>query len=103
MSPLKHYPRIMPLTLCCLLWAHPGQEAALITYENRVLALLPEHSAKLISRVRSDGEDGHPLEVQLFEFPSRASLDSYLADERRAALAADRDAAIARTELINVS
>ena len=93
----------MPLTLCCLLWAHPGQEATLIAYEDRVLALLPDHSAKLLSRVRSDGADGNPLEVQLFEFPSQSSLDGYLADERRTALAADRDAAIERTELIPVS
>jgi hypothetical protein len=93
----------MPLTLCCLLWAHPGQEAALVAYEDRVLALLPDHSATLLSRVRSDGADGHPLEVQLFEFPSQSSLDGYLADERRTALSGDRDVAIARTELINVS
>ena len=93
----------MSLTLCCLLWAYPGQDSALIDYEDRVLALLSDHSATLLSRVRSDGRDGHPLEVQLFDFPSQASLDSYLADQRRTALAADRDAAIARTELISVS
>ncbi|HEY5231615.1 MAG TPA: hypothetical protein VIJ11_12095 [Galbitalea sp.] len=93
----------MSLTLCCLLWAYPEQDSALIDYEDRVLALLSDHSATLLSRVRSDGADGHPLEVQLFDFPSQASLDSYLADHRRTALAADRDAAIARTELISVS
>jgi hypothetical protein len=53
--------------------------------------------------VRSDGADGHPLEVQLFEFPSRESLDAYLADPRRASLASDRDAAVAKTELMNVT
>jgi hypothetical protein len=93
----------MSLTLCCLLWAHPGKEAALALYEDRVLALLPDHNATLVSRVRSDGEDGHPLEVQLFEFPSQQSLDAYLADPRRTALSAERDAAVAKTELMNVS
>ena len=93
----------MSLNLCCLLWAHPGREAALVEYEDRVLALLPDHGATLVSRVRSDGADGHPLEVQLFEFPSQDSLDAYLADPRRTALAADRDAAIAKNELIPVS
>ena len=93
----------MSLTLCCLLWAHPGQESALVDYEDGVLALLPDHGATLVSRVRSDGADGHPLEVQLFKFPSQASLDAYLADPRRTALSANRDGAIARTELINVT
>jgi hypothetical protein len=93
----------MSLNLCCLLWAYPGQEAALADYEDRVLALLPEHGATLVSRVRSDGTSGHPLEVQLFEFPSQASLDAYLADPRRAALSAARDAAVARTELMDVT
>jgi uncharacterized protein (DUF1330 family) len=92
----------MPLTLCCLLWAHPGQESALVEYEDRVLALIPDHGARVLSRVRSDGADGHPLEVQVFTFPSQQSLDSYLDDERRTALAADRDAAVARTELFRV-
>ena len=93
----------MSLTLCCLLWATPGQESALTGYEDRVLAFLPDHGATLVSRVRSDGTSGHPLEVQLFEFPSQASLDSYLSDPRRAALSGDRDAAIARTELMDVT
>jgi uncharacterized protein (DUF1330 family) len=92
----------MSLTLCCLLWAHPGHESGLIAYEDRVLALLPDHGATLASRVRSDGADGHPLEVQLFEFPSQQSLDAYLADPRRAALAGDRDESVARTELMAV-
>jgi uncharacterized protein (DUF1330 family) len=92
----------MSLTLCCLLWAHPGKEHALSLYEDRVLTLLPDHGATLVSRVRSDGADGHPLEVQVFEFPSQRSLDAYVEDPRRTALAAERDAAVARTELMNV-
>jgi hypothetical protein len=93
----------MTLTLCCLLWARTGQESALVDYEDRVLALLPDHGATLVNRLRSDGTDGHPLEVQLFEFPTKDSLDAYLADPRRTALSADRDAAVARTELMNVT
>jgi hypothetical protein len=93
----------MSLRLCCLLWAHPGSEDALVQYEDTVLALLPVHGATLISRVRSDGADGHPLEIQLFDFPTQESLDAYLADPRRTALLGERDAAIARTELIPVS
>ena len=92
----------MSLTLCCLLWALDGREAALAQYEDRVLALLPDHGATLLSRVRSDGANGHPLEIQLFEFPSQQSLDDYLGDPRRTALAEERDEAVARTELMRV-
>jgi len=90
------------LTLCVLLWAHPGQEGALTEYEDEVLALLPDHSARLLARVRSL-EPGHADEVQLYEFPGQSELDAYLADPRRTALTARRDAAIARTELFPVA
>jgi uncharacterized protein (DUF1330 family) len=92
----------MLLTLCCLLWAHPGRESDVVEFEDRVLAFLPDHGARLVSRVRSDGSVGHPLEVQLFEFPSQESLNAYLADPRRIALSAERDSAVAKTELMTV-
>jgi uncharacterized protein (DUF1330 family) len=90
------------IILNCMLWAHPGREAELVAYEDAVLDLLGDHGARLLSRVRSDGADGHPLEVQLFEFPTQDALDAYLADPRRVALAPQRDAAVARTELMPV-
>jgi hypothetical protein len=40
--------------------------------------------------------------VQLLESASQAALDAYTNDPRRTALAADRDAAIARTQIIPV-
>lgn len=92
----------MAITLSCFLWAHPGREDDLVAYEDAVLTLLADHDATLLSRVRSDGADGHPLEVQLFSFPSELALERYLADPHRTALAADRDAAVARTELMRV-
>jgi uncharacterized protein (DUF1330 family) len=85
-----------PVTLCVLLWAHPGAEQALGAYEDRVLALLPDHGARVLDR-------GSPTEVQLLEFPSSAAVDAYMQDPRRTALAADRDAAIARTESLPLS
>jgi uncharacterized protein (DUF1330 family) len=85
-----------PVTHCVLLWARPGQENALTSYEDRVLALLPEHGARVLDRAA-------PTEVQLLEFPSAAALDAFMKDPRRTALAADRDAAIARTEIYPLS
>lgn len=38
--------------LCCLLWAHPGQADAMAAYEDRVLALFPDHGIELLERDR---------------------------------------------------
>ena len=91
-----------PLTLCVLLWAHPGAEETLTSYEDQVLALVPDHGGRVIQRARSSGAGGYPLEVHLLEFPSPQALDAYVADSRRQALAGDRDRAIAKTEVIEV-
>jgi len=91
-----------PLTLCVLLWAHPGAEEALTAYEDQVLALVPGHGGRVIQRARSSGAGGHPLEIVFLEFPSPRALDAYVAGSRRQALARDRDRAIARTEVIEV-
>lgn len=90
------------ITLCVLLWPMPGAKDALAAYEDQVLRLVPEHGGAVVRRARSSGEAGQPLEIQFLEFPSPEALESYLADERRTALAAVRDRAIARTEVINV-
>ncbi|MEV1328465.1 DUF1330 domain-containing protein [Micromonospora costi] len=88
--------------LCCLLWARPGRADALHAYEDRVLPWIAEHGGEVVHRALADGADGHPHEVQLFRFPDQAALDAYLRDPRRAALTAERDAAIARTDLFPV-
>ena len=92
-----------PVELCVLLWAHPGHDAELEAYEDRVLALVPGHGGTVLQRARSTGEPGHPLEMQFYSFPSEAALQAYLADDRRVALAAERDRVIAKTELIRVT
>jgi len=91
-----------PLTLCVLLWAHPGAEEALTAYEDQVLALIPDHGGTVLWRARGNGTGGQPLETHLLEFPSPQALGAYVADSRRRALAGDRDRAIARTEVIEV-
>ncbi|RYJ07558.1 MAG: DUF1330 domain-containing protein [Actinomycetales bacterium] len=73
-------------------------------YEDAVLALVPEHGGTVLQRVLSTDEDGSgtPDEVQLFRFPDRAALDGFMADPRRLALAPQRDASVARTQLFAV-
>ncbi|HEY3759240.1 MAG TPA: hypothetical protein VGL37_05725 [Solirubrobacteraceae bacterium] len=88
--------------LCVLLWANPDAEVALVDYEDRVLELMADHGARVLQRARTDGANGAPLEIQILEYPSQAALDGYLEDERRAALADEREAAIARTEILPV-
>ncbi|MFG2791720.1 hypothetical protein [Streptomyces sp. NPDC048419] len=92
----------MTVQLCVLLWSRPGAAKALAAYEDRVLALLGEHDGRLVQRARADGADGRPDEIQLIEFASQAGYDGYMADARRTALAAERDAAVARTDLYPV-
>lgn len=93
----------MPVTLCVLLWARPGADDALIAYEDRVLGLLPDYHGRVLQRVRSNGTDDQPLEIQILEFASSEALNGYMSDERRTALADERDRAIARTEVIEVT
>jgi hypothetical protein len=88
--------------LCVLLWSKPGTEEALGAYEDTVLGLMGDHGARVLQRMRTDGADGAPLEIQVLEFPSQAALDGYMQDKRRTALAGERDAAIARTDVLAV-
>ena len=91
----------MSLTLCVLLWARPGAEDGLIAYEDQVLRIAAEHRGRVLQRARSSG-DGQPLEIQTLEFPSAQALDDFMTDDRRQALAGERDLVISRTEIIEV-
>lgn len=97
---MSHSPK-PPILLCCLLWAHDGAAQALHAYEDKVLQLIEEHGGEVVQRALADTA-GQPDEVQLFRFPDQAALDGYLNDERRTSMAAERDAAVARTELFPV-
>jgi hypothetical protein len=89
-------------TFYVFLWSRPGMEEALIAYEDAVLSLVDEHGGKLVHRSRTDGADGRPLEIQLFEWASQQEMEGYMADPRRTALSPDRERAIARTEIVSV-
>ena len=95
-----------PVVNCVLLWARPGMEAALSAYEDKVLRLVGEHGGRVVERgtvlpgAQYDGEP--PTEVQLLEMPSEASLAAYVNDPRRLAMAGERDAAIARTDMFRI-
>lgn len=90
------------VTLCVLLWAREGQADRLVAYEDRVLGLMAEHGGQVLHRVRSAGGGDEPFEVQLLAFASDVALDGYLQDDRRTALADERDAVVAATQVIRV-
>lgn len=92
----------MKQTMYVFLWSRPGMEHALIAYEDAVLKLVDQHDGRVLHRARTDGADGRPLEIQLFEWRSQAAMEGYMADPRRLALAADRENAISRTDIVPV-
>ena len=95
----------MEVNLCVLLWAHEGRGAELSAYEDQVLGLLAEHDGHVIQRAKTvarNGNSDEPTEVQLLRFASDAALDGYMRDARREALAGQRDAAIAMTEVMRI-
>ena len=95
----------MEVNLCVLLWAHEGRDAELSAYEDQVLSLLAEHDGHVIHRAKTvagNGTSDEPTEVQLLRFASDAALDGYMQDARREALAGQRDAAIAMTEVMRI-
>ena len=92
----------MAVELCVMLWASAGREEALSRYEDTVLALIPKHGGRVVSRVRRIGEGSGPLEVQVITMPSDEAVQAYLDDPERVALADVHREAVARTELLNV-
>jgi uncharacterized protein (DUF1330 family) len=95
----------MEVNLCVLLWAHEGRDADLSAYEDQVLGLLAEYDGHVLQRARTVGQNGDhdkPTEVQLLRFASEAALDGFMNDARHTALAEQRDAAIAMTEVMRI-
>ena len=96
----------IPVVICVLLWCKPGMEAALSSYEDKVLQLVAEHGGRVLERgtvlVSSQYDGEPPAEVQFLEMPSEPSLSAYLNDTRRLAMAGERDAAIARTDVFRI-
>jgi uncharacterized protein (DUF1330 family) len=90
-----------PVDLCVLLWAVPGRLDEMIRYEDLLLALIAEHGGKVVDRLRNLGGEG-PSEVHVLHFASQANLDSFMNDNRRVALADDRERSVGRTEILRV-
>jgi uncharacterized protein (DUF1330 family) len=90
------------LQLCVLLWAAEGQDAALTEYEDTVLALIPRHGGRVVSRVRRAVKGEGPLEVQIIHLPDEAALEAYMQDPVRVALAPVHRTVVARTDVFPI-
>ena len=93
----------MTLVLTALLWPHPGQEQLLIDYEDAVLALIPAHGGRVLSRVRRVDDSDGPFELQVIEMPDEDAVAAYMVDPVRVALADNHARAIARTDVSRVT
>ena len=74
-----------PFTIAFVGTTTAERAEAASAFEDEVLALLPDHGARVVYRGhRAPGQDpALPVEVHLLWFPSRAAFDAYLADDRR--------------------
>lgn len=76
-----------PFTLVFIGHADDATSERASAYEDRVLALLDDHGARLLYRGRRVEPDHElPLEVHLIRFPHRRAFDAFMADGRRLAL-----------------
>ncbi|BDV29843.1 DUF1330 domain-containing protein [Microbacterium terricola] len=92
----------MTLELCVLLWAAENLDDALTEYEDTVLALVPKHGGRVVSRVRRISDGDGPREVQVIHLPDDAALQAYMSDPERVALADVHRRVVARTEILTV-
>ena len=86
------------------LWIHPGRVVEFEAYEHKAARIMRRYGGVVRKVVRvsnaNPSSDGQPFEVHVLGFPSLAAFNSYRADSELAGLAAERSAAISRTEVL---
>ena len=72
-----------------IVFVNPGQETVFHAFEDQVLPLLQHHKGELIYRVRPPESSviattmGHPYEIHLVTFPTKADFEAYRDDPQR--------------------
>ena len=92
-----------PIFVIARLFVHPGCEAEFRQFETaaaRIMERYGGHIEKVIRPLSANHEGPLPHEIHLVSFPSQEQFEAYRADAELAGLAALRQAAIARTELV---
>jgi uncharacterized protein (DUF1330 family) len=86
------------------LWIHPGRVVQFEVYEQKAARIMQRYGGVIQKVVRvsnaNPSSNGQPFEVHVLGFPSLDAFHSYRADSELAGLAAERSAAISRTEVL---
>jgi uncharacterized protein (DUF1330 family) len=91
------------IVLLVSLHVHPGREAELRRFETEAARIMARHGGaieRVIRPVSAPAGAALPHEIHVVTFPRREALAAYRADPELAALAELRQAAIARTEIV---
>ncbi len=88
-------PGATPVTVCCLVWSHAGQDLLLSAYANRALSNAESYGARVLQRLRRLPGSSGPLETQIIEFPSQELFEEYREAQRVDEYAHIRNTAIA--------
>ena len=86
------------------LWIHPGRVAEFEAYEGKAARIMQRYGGVVQKVIRissaNPSSNGQPFEVHVLGFPSLEAFHSYRADSELAGLAAERSAAISRTDVL---
>lgn len=95
-----------PFVLVASLWVRDGRVAEFEAYERKAARIMRRHGGSIERAIRIDAAhtpSGAPFEVHIVSFPDRARFDAYRADRELIALAAEREAVIAKTVVLTGS
>jgi uncharacterized protein (DUF1330 family) len=86
------------------LWIDPSRVQEFESYERKAARIMARHGGAVLESVRTSETDAPagdaPFEVHVLEFPSPEAFNAYRTDPELAALAAEREMAITRTEVL---
>ena len=92
------------LAVVVSLWIHPGRVSLFEVYEQKAARIMQRYGGVVEKVVRmssaTPSSNEQPFEVHVLSFPSLEAFHSYRADAELAGLAAERSAAISRTEIL---
>ncbi len=80
---------IQTLYITLLIFIKEGKEETFLTYEEKVLPILPKYNGQLLYRIRPDkthfihSQDEYPYEIHLVSFHSKEDFENYKQDKER--------------------
>lgn len=82
------------------LWVKDGRFAEFARFENKAFAIMARHGARVV-RIEQNHQatDDVPHEVHVLDFPDNERFEAYRSDPELQALAGEREACIAKTEV----